>query len=358
MRITSGETRLVAVPRDYDPVSLMPPGVSNIILTLQLRTDDGLEGIAICGYTAEPMMGALKVALDTVIEHVIGHDPLQTSVLPSLVRKLSADSPGGLVNRAVSAIDVACWDLRGKAFGQSVASLLGAARDRVPTYASGRLWPSYSLDELAAAAPRIADQGFTILKMHMGRDDTEQSALDRFRAVRDNADIRLMVDCNQQWHTKQAIEIGLALADEGLYWLEDPIHYQDFEGMAAIAAAIPVPLTAGEYHYGLAPFRDLLALRGIDIAMVDMFRSGGITGFMKVAALAETYNAPVVSHLATEYLAHPMAALPHGMLLDHVTWSFPLYETPPELETGELILPTGPGFGLRFDEAALARMAV
>ena len=358
MRITSGEARLVAVPRDYDPVSIMPPGVSNILLTLQLRTDDGVEGIAICGYTAEPMMGALKATLDTVIEHVVGHDPLETSALPPLLRVLTADSPGGLVNRAISAVDVACWDIRGKAFGQSVAALLGAKRDRVPTYASGRLWPSYSLAELAAAAPKIADQGFTILKMHMGRDDTQQSALDRFHAVSEAADVRLMVDCNQQWHTKQAIEIGLALADAGLYWLEDPIDYQDFGGMTAIAAAIPVPLTAGEYHYGLAPFRELLSRRGIDIAMVDMFRSGGITGFMKVGELAETFNAPVVSHLATEYLAHPMAALPHGMLLDHVTWSFPLYEAPPVLATGELILPTGPGFGLRFDEAALERMAV
>ena len=304
------------------------------------------------------MMGALKAALDAVVEQVIGHDPLQTAALPPLLRSLTADSPGGLVNRAVSAVDVACWDIRGKAFGRSVASLLGATRDRVPTYASGRLWPSFSLDELTAAAPRIADQGFTILKMHMAAADTERSALERFRAVRAAADIQLMVDCNQQWGTKQAIEIGLALADEGLYWLEDPIHYQDFEGMAAIAAALPVPLTAGEYHYGLAPFRDLLAMRGIDIAMVDMFRAGGITGFMKVAALAEAHGAPVVSHLATEYLAHPMAALPNGKLLDHVSWSFPLYEAPPQLQSGELILPEGPGFGLRFDEAVLARLAV
>ena len=155
-----------------------------------------------------------------------------------------------------------------------------------------------------------------------------------------------------------AIEIGAALAEEGLFWLEDPIDYQDWDGMAEIAAALPVPLAAGEYHYGLMPFREMLSRRAIDVAMVDMFRSGGITGFMKVGHLAEAYSAPVVSHLATEYLAHPMAALPHGKLLAHVSWRFPLYEAPPQVENGELVLPDDPGFGLSFDSAALDRLAV
>jgi L-alanine-DL-glutamate epimerase-like enolase superfamily enzyme len=189
---------------------------------------------------------------------------------------------------------------------------------------------------------------------------TPTEEIERARRIRAavGPDIALMCDINQRWRLDQAISIGSRLEEVGFAWLEDVIAADDFTGLAAVAQALSTPLAGGEYLYGLAPFRQMLQAGAIDIVMVDPFRIGGITQWLKVAGMAEAYNRPVVSHLAPELQVHLIGAVPNGMIVEYMPWSVRLFEEVPWPDNGYLAMPTGPGLGLCFDPRALDRFRV
>src|SRR5436309_1184434 len=168
----------------------------------------------------------------------------------------------------------------------------------------------------------------------------------------------LTCDINQLWSGNQAIEVGRRIEPYHLFWLEDPTAHDDFAGLARIADNLVTPIAAGEYHYGIVPFRHMLEARSIDVVMIDLLRVGGITQWMKVAGMAEAFNLPVVSHLVPELHVHLIAAIPHGLTVEYMPWTLRLYEETPRLENGHLIVPDKPGLGLAFDQAALKRYQV
>ena len=357
MKIAGFETGVVDIPRD----ALGPGGVSAVFVTLKLRTDDGVEGIGYAGFTSDFMVKALKATLDALAERTIGDDPMMIEAIGARLMAMGGGgSPSGLVTRAVSAIDVALWDIRGKALGQPVYRLLGGFADHVPTYASGRLWRDYDLDMLASSGAELVSQGFKAMKFRLGGEDSDAKEIERMRVMREaiGDDVSLMVDINQGWDINTTLRIGRLMADYNLYWLEDPIHYQDYAGYARIADALDTPIATGEYHYGMIPFRHMVEARSLDIVMVDLLRVGGLTGFMKVAHMAEIYNLPVVSHLATEVLAHAVAAAPNGLIVEHMPWTFGMFTEEPRVEDGMIVLPQSPGLGVEFDEEKLAKYAV
>ncbi len=356
MKITGFETSIVELPRDSGPM-----GASALFVTLKIHTDDGVEGIGYAGFTSALMMKALRETLDALAGQAIGYDPMMIEAIGARLLALGGGgSPSGLVTRAVSAIDVALWDIRGKALGQPVYRLLGGFADRVPAYASGHLWRTYDLDMLAKTGPEIVESGFRAMKFRMGGEDSDAKEIERMHVMREaiGDDIDLMVDINQGWDINTTLRIGRLMADYNLYWLEDPTHYQDYVGYAHIADALDTPIATGEYHYGTVPFRHMVENRSLDIVMVDLLRVGGLTGFMKVAHMAEIYNLPVVSHLATEVLAHAIAAAPNGIYVEHMPWTFDLFTTEPVIEDGMIVMPQSPGLGVQFDEEKLARYAV
>ncbi len=161
------------------------------------------------------------------------------------------------------------------------------------------------------------------MKFRMGGEDTDAKEIERMRVMRSavGGDIDLMVDINQGWDINTTMRIGRLMSEFGLFWLEDPIHHQDYDGYARIADALDTPIATGEYHYGTVPFRHMVERRSLDIVMVDLLRVGGLTGFMKVAHMAEVFNLPVVSHLATEVLVHAVAAAPNGLTVEHMPWT-------------------------------------
>ena len=361
MKIAECSTRVVSLPRERGPLSDGLGSMTSGFVTLTLRTDEGVEGIAFAGYVSGVMLPALKAALDALAEQVIGDDPLMVEAIGArLLRLAGSGAPAGIANRAIAAIDVALWDIKGKALGQPVYKLLGGFRDRIPVYASGYLWRTYDLRALAETAPKLVAQGFRAMKFRMGGEESAAKEIARMRVMREAVgdEIDVMVDINQGWRVDQAITVGRELAAYNLYWLEDPVHHQDYAGMARIAEALDTPLASGEYHYGIAPFRHMLEHRSIDIVMVDLLRAGGLTAFMKIGHLAEAFNLPVVSHLATEVLAHAIAALPNGLTVEHMPWSFALFKEVPQVENGLLVLPDRPGLGLEFDDEALTRFAI
>jgi L-alanine-DL-glutamate epimerase-like enolase superfamily enzyme len=352
MKIKQVKTNVVRLPLE-EPLAGAPPAtwMMRDFVTVQIVTDDGIEGIGVTAFAGR-LMRALRAAVEGFGEIIIGDDPLRGEAVLAKLRAASAPcGPGGIAMLALSAIDIALWDIRGKALGTSVARLLGGLRERVPAYASGALMRSNSLRDVERAATALVDKGFRQMKTQMAVEGlTPAQEIERIRVVRNTvgADVALMVDINQRWGVHEAIAIGAQIEDLGLAWLEDPTSAIDHQGLAEIASALTTPVCAGEYLYGIEPHRQSLAHHSVDIVMIDVLRAGGITGWMKIAAMAEAFNRPVVSHLLPEIQVHTIAAAPNGMTVEYMPWTWRLFEDPPMPVKGEMTVPTGAGLGLKF----------
>jgi L-alanine-DL-glutamate epimerase-like enolase superfamily enzyme len=361
MKITHVTTRVLRTPADNPLVVGLPaPTDTREFVTLELGTDQGLVGLGLT-FFGGALTPALKAAVDGLAGLIVGDDPTQVEAITAKCRRAAGGAgPGGIFALALSAVDIACWDLKGKAQGRSVCALLGGLRDRVATYASGALMRPHPIDYLAKAGPRLRDMGFRQMKMQCGSEPTLGASIERVRVMREaiGSDVDLMCDINQLWSVNQAIEIGRRIEPYQLFWLEDPTAHDDYPGLARIAEALGTPIAAGEYHYGIVPFRHLLEARSIDIVMIDLLRVGGITQWMKVAGMAEAFNLPVVSHLIPEIHVHLVAAIPNGLTVEYMPWTLRLYEETPALERGQLVVPTKPGLGLTFDATALKRYQI
>ena len=361
MKITHVTTHVLRTPADNPLVVGLPaPSDTREFVTLELGTDQGLVGVGLT-FFGGALTPALRAAVDGLARLVIGDDPSQTEAIAAKCRRAAGSSgPGGIYTLALSALDMACWDLKGKAAGQSVCALLGGLRDRVPTYASGALMRPHPIDYLAKAGPRLVGLGFRQMKMQCGSEPTVAASVERVRVMREaiGPDVDLMCDINQLWSVHHAIEVGRRIEPHHLYWLEDPTTHDDYPGLARIADALTTPIAAGEYHYGIAPFRHLLEARSIDIPMIDLLRVGGITQWMKVAGMAEAFNLPVVSHLIPEIHVHLVAAAPNGLTVEYMPWTLRLWQETPALERGQLVVPTKPGLGLAFDQTAVKQFRV
>ncbi len=352
MKIQQVKTNLVRLPMEESLVGApYMPGMLCEFLTVQLRTDDGIEGIGVTTFGGK-IMRTLKTALDEFGELIKGKDPLRTEFVTGKLRAASAScGPGGIVELAIAAIDIALWDIRGKAFGVPLAHLLGGLRDRVPAYASGALVRTTSLDKLERAAAALVEKGYQQVKAQLAVDGLSAAQeVERIRVIRNaiGPDTALMVDINQRWSVAEAISIGHRIEEFGLTWLEDPARCDDYQGLAKIADALTTPVCAGEYLWGIEPHRQSMAHHSVDIVMIDLLRAGGVTQWMKIAGMAEAFNKPVASHLLPEIHVHLIAAIPNGLVVEYMPWTWRLFENPPMPVNGEMTVPTAPGLGLKF----------
>lgn len=358
MKITSYEAATLKVPED-EPLANMPEekGRTRPVVILRLRTDNGLEGLGVTFYGGK-MTGSLRVAVEELAALTVGEDPMRIEAIIAKLRA-AADSagPGGIFTLALSAIDVALWDIKGKALEQPLWKLLGGHRDRVPTYASGALRRGLTDDQAQQAARTLVEKGFKEMKTQMALpgNPTPADEIRRVQVVREaiGPDIKLMCDINQRWRPEQAIDIGSRVEDVGLFWLEDVTTADDYQGLARVTAALKTPIAGGEYLWGISPFRQMIEARSVDIVMVDIARAGGVTPWMKIAGMAEAFNLPIVSHVMPEILVHVVAACPNGLTVEYMPWMIALYEETPAIEDGELVLTDKPGLGLKFDETAI-----
>ena len=360
MKITGFEATILNVPED-DPLAntVEEEGRVRPVVALRLRTDNGLEGLGLSFYGGK-MTGTLRLAVEELAAITVGENPLRIEKIVGMLRAAAGDScgPGGIFTLALSAIDIALWDIKGKALEQPLWKLLGGHRDRVPTYASGSLRRGLTDDQAQRAAHILVEKGFTEMKTQMALpgNPSPVDEIRRVRTVREaiGPDIKLMCDINQRWRPEQAIDIGSRVEDVGLFWLEDVTTADDYQGLARVTAALNTPIAGGEYLYGIAPFRQMIEARSVDIVMVDIVRAGGVTQWMKIAGMAEAFNLPVVSHVMPEILVHVVAACPNGLTVEYMPWMLKLFEETPAIENGELVLPDKPGLGLQFDEKAIA----
>jgi len=361
MKITGLQTHLVRLPGQPTLADVPDKADQYTFVTLQLRTDEGVEGVGMTFFGAA-LSATLKSAVDQLAALTVGEDPLRPEAVVEKLRGAAKNAgPGGIFTLALSAIDIALWDIKGKALGVPVWKLLGGFRDRVPTYASGALTRDLTLEQVVANGPKLVAKGFRQMKTQLalpGKTSAKQE-IERVRLVRESIgpDIDLMCDINQRWSVQQAISIGRRIEDVGLYWLEDITACDDFAGLARVADALDTPVAGGEYVYGPVPFRHMMEARSVDIVMVDLMRAGGITQWMKIAGMAEAFNLPIVSHLVPEIHVHLVAAVPNGLTVEYMPRALRLYKETPKIEDGMLIVPQKPGLGLEFDPEVLKRYA-
>jgi len=354
MKIKKIHSQVVRVPLD-EPLAGGPPYARshNQFVILTLETDaDGIQGLGV-SFFGGMLSATVKYAIDQLGELVIGDDPLRIEAVTQKLRSTAASAgPSGILTLAISAIDMALWDIKGKFLDQSLSAMLGGLRDRVPTYASGALVRAYPLDHLEKAARILVEKGFRQMKTQLALpgDTTPAREAEHARRIRAavGPDIDLMCDINQRWTAHQAMDIGKRVEEINFYWLEDVTVHDDYSGLARVADALITPLAGGECLYGITPFRHMIEAHSVDIVMIDLIRVGGISSWMKVAAMAEAFNLPVVSHLLPEIHVHLVAAVPNGLTVEYMPWSFKLFEEVPLPVNGELIVPTKPGLGLSF----------
>ena len=365
MKISGIRSSIVALPAD-EPLAdaAENPNATRPIVTLQVETDQGVTGVGVT-YFGGALTGTLRNAVDELGALMVGEDPLRVEAVAAKLRAAAGSAgPGGIFNLAHSALDMALWDIRGKALNLPLWKLLGGARERVPTYASGALMRGLSLDRVVAAAARLTERGFREMKTQLALpgETTPAKEVERMRRVREaiGPDIKLMCDINQRWRVEQAIDIGKRVEDAGvgLFWLEDVTTANDFAGLARITAALSTPVAGGEYVWGIVPFRHVVEARSVDIVMIDLVRVGGITQWLKVAGMAEAFNLPVVSHVIPEIHAHLVAAVPNGLTVEYMGWMLQLFDGTAALENSELVLSDRPGLGLSFREDTVSRFKV
>jgi L-alanine-DL-glutamate epimerase-like enolase superfamily enzyme len=281
---------------------------------------------------------------------VIGQDPRNVGkVFADIWGALNPTGHKGITIGAISAIDVALWDIVGKAAGMPLCKLFGGVRDRVDTYASSGLWLSDSIDDLVTEAVHFVDTGFAGMKIRVG-SDTVETDVARVRAVRDavGAEIDLYVDANQGLTPKHAIRLGRRLEEFNLVWIEEPVAYNDLVGHAEVRAALDTPIASGETEYTRFGMQAILDARAVDVLMPDLQRIGGFSEFQRSAALASTHHVSVSSHFFTEYSLSLAGSLANCVSVEHIDWFAPLFNEQLELDGGQLVVPDRPGTGFTF----------
>ncbi len=321
------------------------------ILLVQIRAGDGLtaHGYAFAFGAADlaPVLASAK-GLTALL---VGEDARKIERhWATMLRSLALVGASGATLAALSAIDIALWDLAGQSCGRSVADLLGGARDAIPVYGSnGSL--QLDVNELVAEAVGFAQLGYPAYKFKVGASPARD--LERVRAVRDavGPSFKLIADATQQWSPKEAIRMAHALAAHDLWWLEEPVNAQDIDGCAEVRRAAPMNIATGETNFGVAESARLLRQHAADVLMPNLQRVGGITGWRKVAAMAELHGISMASHVYGEIGVHLMCGVPNALTLEVVPWWPKLFIETLNIEGGMGSAPARPGLGLTLDQA-------
>ncbi|CAM5187723.1 L-fuconate dehydratase OS=Castellaniella defragrans OX=75697 GN=HNR28_001509 PE=4 SV=1 [Castellaniella defragrans] len=327
---------------------------------MQITTEGGLQGAAWSFAFGRGRVASLVRMMEDLGEIAVGHDALDTEALWSRLSKaVGFIGQRGVAAAAMSAIDTSCWDIKGKAAGLPVYQLLGGFRHAVEAYASQGLWLDRSRDALAKEAASYVSQGFNAVKMRAGKANEDED-VERVRSVREaiGPDCRLMIDVNQAWNLKQTLRMGRKLEEFDVFWLEEPMPYNQLDDYVQATRGLAMPLCTGESFYLKDEILDFVRHRAADYFMPDMMRMAGVTEWMKVAHACEASHAMVTPHLFMEHSSHLAAACPNVVWQEYQPWWQPVMKEPIAMADGKIHLSDKPGFGFELSEKALAEFKV
>ena len=325
------------------------------LLLIDVASEEGPVGRAyIFGYTTISLR-ALQAFLEDLSEVVRGRPAAPAAVYDDLAARFRLMGRQGFVGMALSGLDMALWDLQGRAQHRPVVELLGGRPTPVPAY------DSYGVvDPVAdgAALEQSVEQGFRAIKIKLGVGDLGLD-IETVAAVRDliGPDVRLMVDYNQSLTVPEALRRIRGLARFDLEWVEEPVPAEDLAGHARLREASPVPIQTGENWWFGHDMAHALAAGACDCCMPDLMKIGGVTGWLRAMGQAEQASVPISSHLFVEASAHVLPVTPLAHYLEFLDLAGAVLTEPPLLVNG-CVTARGPGLGLDWDEAAVARYLV
>lgn len=356
-KITSVRPRALSIPfeRPLVTASFPIPAIDTVLV--EIDTDAGVRGHSWIFAFGRRRLDVLMAMVSDFADLAVGEDPTMTERLwQKMHNAVGFVGKQGITTLGMSAIDTACWDIAGKLADQPVYRLLGGHASQVEAYASSGLWLDRSRDDLAREAAEFVERGFRAVKMRAGIADADEDVA-RVATVREaiGPDVALMVDANQAWTAKQAIRMADRFAEFDLYWLEEPLPHEDVAGYADVRAAIDMPLCTGESNYLSSDFVRLIEAGAADFYMPDLMRMGGITEMVKTVHLCDAHGVTVTPHLFMEHSIHIAASAPNVVWQEHQPWWEPILAEPVDFRDGVIHLSDRPGFGLLFDEAAVAR---
>ena len=339
---------------------------------VRIYTDEGLVGIGEC---FRRLPEVIKITIDNIITPVlIGKDPVETGPRwQEMIRATSASDMGGAVYCAVAGLDIAMWDLKGKALGVPIYQLLGGkSKDKIRMYASSLRRDLTPLEE-ARRASSLVEEGYTAYKLHSAlpgaidhpSDQTIATVTEVRKAV--GPDIEILVDVNGAFSAHHAIEIGKALENLGVFHFEEPRPHYDLAGLASVADALDIPIASGEMIYTHHQYKDLINWGKIDIIQPDIVKVPGFTEFQRIAAVASSFGKPMTAHntqptISTVAHLHACAAfanMPYAQEYNIEPISIrderPILKEPLKLVDGYFEVPTGPGLGIELDDETIRR---
>jgi len=325
-----------------------------------IDTDKGITGESIIFTFSGKALDVLNTMILSLKSLVVGENPDYTErIWQKLWKEIGFIGNKGVSLFGLSTIDMACWDVVGKAAGKPLYKLFGACRDEVPAYASGGLWLFRSIEELVVEARGFLSEGFRAMKMRVGKPRLEED-IERVRAVRQaiGPEVDLMVDANQRFTVEHAIRLGRKLEEFNLTWFEEPVPAYDLEGSARVAAALDTPIASGENEYTRYGFRKMLEMKAADVLMPDFVRVGGYSEFLKVAHMAEAYDIPISPHVFPEQSLQVMGSICNGSYIEYMPFFSPMFEETLQLKDGRLIVRVVPGIVFTFSPDAIKRYRI
>ena len=329
------------------------------LLLIDLETDAGVVGRSYLFAIGRHNLAPLAKLVEAMAEMVKGDEVAPFDLERKLRARYTLLGVHNIVLFAMAGIDMAAWDALGQSLGQPLVRLLGAKPRPIPAYNSKGLG-ILPERELVKEAFELVDEGFRAVKLRLGRPDAKQD-LQALRAVKKQIgpDVTLMVDFNQALSVAEACLRGRMIDDEGgVYWIEEPVRADDFAGCARVAREVKTPIQIGENFMGPEQMAQALAAGACDFVMPDAERIGGVTGWMRAAALAQGAGAEMSSHLFPEVSCHLLAATPTSHWLEYVDWADAILERPVELKNGHVVVPGEPGSGIRWNEKAVERYRI
>lgn len=368
MRITAIEAIAIDIPltRNFGGSTYSVLKRSTVIT--RLRTQDGLVSEVYNGDNREHGPEIVRIIHDELLPLVMGEDIFTTERLWERMFALATPNRDRkTLLEAIACVDCAIWDVIGKATGRSVRELLGGYRQAVPIISIGGYYrDGKTLADIGREMEMYRDAGMAGCKFKVGGLSAEEDAL-RVEAARKAAgsDFLLAVDANRGWSADEAIHFARLVEPLDIAWFEEPCHWHDEARlMARVRRATSIPINAGQSEITLAGVRRLIDADAVDLINYDVSEGGGVTDWRRAAALCAAYGVKMAHHEESQIAQHLLAAVPHGTYIEcfadperDPVWQT-MWQNRPAIDNGIMPVASGPGFGLKLDDAMIARYRV
>lgn len=353
--ITSLATTLVRVPWSGAPPAsgIMPP-THRELLVLEIRTKGGLTGMGYLHLLSGGLTTVDACLKELIAPNVLGRDATEVEgIWQSLWKATYWVGRGGIATFALSAVDIALWDIVGQRAVMPLFRLWGATSKEVPAYGSG-CWRGLGRDGMVARAKHFTSMGLRAIKMQAAHVRPWREDVLNVHAMREalGPDIEIMIDINMGWNADTAIQAGRHIDEADPYWLEEPVVCEDFAGYQRVAAALKTRVVGGESHFTRFDLRPFFTTPSTPILQPDPMR-GGLTELRKIAAVADTWGIQIAPHLFHEITVHVLSSIPNANYLEYMDWNDDLWVTPAIPVNGVLQPSEAPGHGVAFKPEVL-----